>query len=52
MDWADYLRGETAKYRQLAETAEGCPIYLAIERFGGITSQSVLGGLHHQYCRI
>jgi hypothetical protein len=22
MDWADYLRGETAKYRQLAETAK------------------------------
>jgi hypothetical protein len=22
MDWADYLRGEAAKYRQLAETAE------------------------------
>ena len=24
----------------------------AIERFGVITSQPVLGGLHHQYCRI
>ena len=23
MDWADYLRDEAAKYRQLAETAEG-----------------------------
>jgi hypothetical protein len=22
MDWADYLRDEAAKYRQLAETAE------------------------------
>jgi hypothetical protein len=24
----------------------------AIERVGAITSQPVLGGLHHQYCRI
>jgi len=24
----------------------------AIERFGVITSQPVLGGLQHQYCRI
>jgi hypothetical protein len=24
----------------------------AIERLGVITSQPVLGGLHHQYCRI
>jgi hypothetical protein len=24
----------------------------AIERFGVITLQPVLGGLHHQYCRI
>ena len=28
------------------------PFHRAIERLGIITSQSVLGGLHHQYCRI
>jgi len=28
------------------------PFDRAIERFGVITSQPVLGGLHHQYCRI
>src|SRR5262245_48287388 len=26
MDWADYLRDEAAKYRQLAETAEGLSV--------------------------
>jgi hypothetical protein len=25
MDWADYLRDQAAKYRQLAETAEDLP---------------------------
>jgi hypothetical protein len=28
------------------------PFHRAIQRFGAITSQPVLGGLHHQYCRI
>jgi transposase InsO family protein len=28
------------------------PFHRAIERLGVITSQPVLGGLHHQYCRI
>jgi hypothetical protein len=26
MDWVDYLRGQAAKYRQLAETAKDPPI--------------------------
>ena len=26
MDWADYLRDQAAKYRQLAETAEGLSV--------------------------
>jgi transposase InsO family protein len=29
-----------------------CPFGRAIERRGAITSRSILGGLHHQYCRI
>jgi hypothetical protein len=28
------------------------PFHRAIEPIGAITSYSVLGGLHHQYCRI
>jgi transposase InsO family protein len=28
------------------------PFHRPIERVGVITSQPVLGGLHHQYCRI
>ena len=28
------------------------PFHRAIQRFGAITSQPVLGGLHHRYCRI
>jgi hypothetical protein len=28
------------------------PFHRAIQRLGTITSRSVLGGLHHQYCRI
>jgi hypothetical protein len=28
------------------------PFHRAIERLGVIASQPVLGGLHHQYCRI
>jgi transposase InsO family protein len=28
------------------------PFHRAIERIGVITSRPVLGGLHHQYCRI
>jgi transposase InsO family protein len=28
------------------------PVHWAIQRLGVITSQPVLGGLHHRYCRI
>jgi hypothetical protein len=28
------------------------PLHRAIERFGAVISQPVLGGLHHRYCRI
>jgi hypothetical protein len=28
------------------------PLHRAIERLGAVVSRPVLGGLHHQYCRI
>src|SRR5262249_55773875 len=40
---------ESRIHRSLDKDA---PSHRAIERFGVITSQPVLGGLHHQYCRI
>ena len=40
---------ESRTHRSLNKDA---PIHRAIESFGAIISQPVLGGLHHQYCRI
>src|SRR5262245_61652172 len=40
---------ESRIHRSLEKDA---PSHRAMERFGVITSQPVLGGLHHQYCRI
>jgi transposase InsO family protein len=40
---------ESRIHRSLDKDA---PLHRAIVRFGVITSQPVLGGLHHQYCRI
>jgi hypothetical protein len=40
---------ESRTYRSLNKDA---PFHRAIERFGAITSHPILGGLHHQYCRI
>ena len=40
---------ESRIHRSLDKDA---PFHRAIERVGAITSQPVLGGLHHQYCRI
>jgi hypothetical protein len=40
---------ESRIHRSLEKDA---PFHRAIERFGVITSQPVLGGLHQQYCRI
>jgi hypothetical protein len=40
---------EARTHRSLSKDA---PIHRAIQRLGAITSQSVLGGLHHHYCRI
>jgi transposase InsO family protein len=40
---------ESQIHRSLNKDA---PFHRAIERVGAITSRPVLGGLHHQYCRI
>jgi hypothetical protein len=40
---------ESRIHRSLNKDA---PFPRAIERLGAITSRPVLGGLHHQYCRI
>jgi transposase InsO family protein len=40
---------EARTHRSLNKDA---PFHRAIERLGAITSQPILGGLHHQYCRI
>jgi hypothetical protein len=44
-----FVLNESRIHRSLDKDA---PFHRAIERFGVITSQPVLGGLHHQYCRI
>src|SRR5256885_970029 len=46
--YAEYYN-ESRIHRSLDKDA---PFHRAIERVGVITSQPVLGGLHHQYCRI
>src|SRR5215475_4932568 len=46
--YAAYYNGSRI-HRSLDKDA---PFHRAIERLGVITSQPVLGGLHHQYCRI
>jgi transposase InsO family protein len=54
-----HLRGLLAKYgayynknRIHRSLDKDSPFHRAIERVGLITSQPLLGGLHHQYCRI
>jgi transposase InsO family protein len=46
--YAAYYNGSRI-HRSLNKDA---PFHRAIERVGAITSRPVLGGLHHQYCRI
>jgi transposase InsO family protein len=46
--YAAYYNGART-HRSLNKDA---PFHRAIQRLGAITSQPVLGGLHHQYCRI
>jgi hypothetical protein len=40
---------ESRTHRSLNKDA---PVHRAIESLGAIISRPVLGGLHHQYCRI
>jgi hypothetical protein len=40
---------ESRIHRSLNKEA---PFHRAIERLGAIKSHPILGGLHHQYCRI
>ena len=49
------LRAYAAYYNELRthrSLNKDVPHHRAIQRLGVITSQPVLGGLHHQYCRI
>jgi hypothetical protein len=47
-EYASYYN-KSRLHRSLDKDA---PFHQAIERVGAITSQSVLGGVHHQYCRM
>ena len=40
---------ERRTHRSLAKDT---PLHRAVERLGAVTSRPILGGLHHQYCRI
>jgi transposase InsO family protein len=40
------------KSRTHRALSQDAPVHRAIEWLGAITSRPVLGGLHHQYCRI
>jgi transposase InsO family protein len=49
------LGAYTAYYNELRthrSLNKDAPFHRAIQRLGAIASQPVLGGLHHQYCRI
>jgi transposase InsO family protein len=46
--YANYYNG-LRTHRSLAKDA---PLYRIVERLGTVASRPILGGLHHQYCRI
>ena len=53
---APRIQGELLRHYNKSRThralSQDAPVHRAIERLGAITSRPVLGGLHHQYCRI
>jgi transposase InsO family protein len=46
--YANYYN-ELRTHRSLTKDT---PLHRAVERLGAVTSRPILGGLHHQYCRI
>jgi transposase InsO family protein len=46
--YADYYN----KLRTHRSLNKDTPLCRIVERFGAVTSRPILGGLHHQYCRI
>jgi hypothetical protein len=49
------LRGYAAYYnvsRTHRSLNKDAPLHRAVERLGAVISRPVLGGLHHQYCRV
>src|SRR5262245_40400223 len=47
-EFAAYYNGSRVHH----SLAKDAPFHRAIERVGSITSRPILGGLHHQYCRV
>ena len=45
------LEAEITLLRHLA-LAKDAPLVRPVQRFGQVTAKPILGGLHHQYCRI
>ena len=41
MDWPDYLRDQAAKYRQLAETAQGLSVKQELLELAAICEEAV-----------
>src|SRR5882757_1746877 len=48
VEFAAYYNGSRIHH----SLSKGAPFHRAIERVGSITSRPILGGLHHQYCRV
>jgi transposase InsO family protein len=48
VEFAAYYNGARIHH----SLGKDAPFHRAIERVGSITSRPILGGLHHQYCRV
>jgi hypothetical protein len=49
--WKTFLLNHALEIAAM-DLNKDAPFHRAIQRLGAITSQPVLAGLHHQYCRI